>query len=199
MLAPKVAGAWNLHTLTNELPLDFFVLFSSAASIFGSPGQANYAAANAFLDALARYRKARGLPGAINQLGPLGGNRHGCRPRRPGSEPARGAGGRSDHAGTWPRHPRPTAGPAENRAGCGSSDRLAELSAPVPIGRPAAPVRGAGTHGTGRRATRTAKRGAASVLEESDGGRPVAAPWNIAGPRPRTVVQGSRHPNGSRS
>ena len=55
VMAPKVEGAWNLHTLTQNMPIDFFVLFSSAASLLASPGQANHAAANAFLDALGLF------------------------------------------------------------------------------------------------------------------------------------------------
>jgi NAD(P)-dependent dehydrogenase (short-subunit alcohol dehydrogenase family) len=59
---PKMEGSWNLHTLTCKRPLDFFVLFSSAVALLGSPGQANHAAANTFQDALAHYRRAHGLP-----------------------------------------------------------------------------------------------------------------------------------------
>jgi acyl transferase domain-containing protein/acyl carrier protein len=62
VLAPKVEGTWNLHLATREMPLDFFVLFSSATSLLGTPSQGNYAAANAFLDSFAYDRRAQGLP-----------------------------------------------------------------------------------------------------------------------------------------
>ncbi len=61
VLAPKVQGAWNLHALTRDKGLDFFVLYSSAVALLGNAGQANHAAANAFMDALAHTRRAQGL------------------------------------------------------------------------------------------------------------------------------------------
>jgi len=61
--APKIEGAWNLHCLTRHKPLDFFLLFSSASSLSGMVGQANYVAAHSFIDILAHYRHSQGLPG----------------------------------------------------------------------------------------------------------------------------------------
>ncbi|GMV92676.1 MAG: hypothetical protein AMXMBFR82_24540 [Candidatus Hydrogenedentota bacterium] len=73
VLRPKVNGSWQLHHAFNgggSGDLDFFILFSSAAAILGSPGQANYAAANAFLDGLAHYRRAKGQPALSINWGP---------------------------------------------------------------------------------------------------------------------------------
>jgi len=70
VMAPKTRGGWELHVQTQSLPLDFFVYFSSMASLLGSAGQGNYAAANAFLDALAHQRRARGLAGLSINWGP---------------------------------------------------------------------------------------------------------------------------------
>jgi acyl carrier protein len=73
--APKVNGAWNLHEATTAQPLDWFCSFSSAAALVGSPGQGAYAAANSWLDAFSRWRRAQGLPataiawGAWSEIG----------------------------------------------------------------------------------------------------------------------------------
>src|SRR3989454_6357093 len=71
----KLYGAWNLHILTQRYVLDHFILFSSIAAVMGPPGQSNYAAANAFLDSLAHYRRIQGFPaqsinwGAWSEIG----------------------------------------------------------------------------------------------------------------------------------
>lgn len=80
VLEPKAKGAQYLHELTQGLALDFFVMFSSATTLFGNPGQANYVAANHWLEALARHRRAQGqaatavLWGAIDDVGFLARN-----------------------------------------------------------------------------------------------------------------------------
>ncbi|GAB3888355.1 hypothetical protein GCM10029964_055870 [Kibdelosporangium lantanae] len=67
---PKVAGAWHLHELTADMDLSAFVVFSSAAACLGGPGQGNYAAANSWLEWLARYRRRTGLPATAVAWGP---------------------------------------------------------------------------------------------------------------------------------
>ena len=82
VLAPKLSGAWHLHqvTLTHALSLDYFVVYSSVTTLLGNPGQANYVAANAFLESLIRMRRASNMPGfyaawgAIDDVGYLARN-----------------------------------------------------------------------------------------------------------------------------
>ncbi len=71
-LRPKAYGAHHLHRLTKDDDLDFFVLFSSASAVLGSPSQANYAAANALLDGLVAHRRSQGLPATAANFGPWG-------------------------------------------------------------------------------------------------------------------------------
>lgn len=68
----KVGGALNLHQHTKDIPLDFFVSFSSISALIGNAGQANYVSANTFLDQFARYRKANGMQATTINLGVLG-------------------------------------------------------------------------------------------------------------------------------
>ena len=71
VLAPKVAGADNLDDLVRGEPLDYFVLFSSVTTLIGNPGQANYVAANAYMEGLARRRRQKGLPALAIGWGPI--------------------------------------------------------------------------------------------------------------------------------
>ncbi|MDD4617452.1 MAG: type I polyketide synthase, partial [Alphaproteobacteria bacterium] len=72
VLKPKAVGAWNLHELSAGTALDFFVLYSSVTTDIGNPGQANYVAANAYLQALAAWRRRQGLPATCVNWGPIG-------------------------------------------------------------------------------------------------------------------------------
>jgi myxalamid-type polyketide synthase MxaE and MxaD len=91
-MASKVRGTWNLHTLTSRQTLDCFVLFSSASALIGSPGQGNYAAANACMDALAHARRSQGLPALSINWGPWSDAGLAARPDRGGRLALRGIG-----------------------------------------------------------------------------------------------------------
>jgi myxalamid-type polyketide synthase MxaB len=92
VLAPKVRGGWNLHRLAAATRLDFFVVYSSLAALLGSPGQGNYAAANAFLDALALHRRGRGEVATSIHWGPWRGTRMAAAWEASGAEARRGVG-----------------------------------------------------------------------------------------------------------
>ena len=99
VLSPKVSGAYYLDQLTQSAELDFFVLCSSAAAMLGSPGQANYCAANAYLDALAARRRQSGLPALSVQWGPWQGQGLAARDAKRGSRlEARGVRGLEPNA-----------------------------------------------------------------------------------------------------
>jgi NADPH:quinone reductase-like Zn-dependent oxidoreductase/NADP-dependent 3-hydroxy acid dehydrogenase YdfG/acyl carrier protein len=72
VLAPKMLGAWNLHSLTLNIPLEYFILYSSVTTFIGNPGQANYIAANGSLESLAAMRRSMGLPATCIGWGPIG-------------------------------------------------------------------------------------------------------------------------------
>ena len=74
VLAPKTHGSWNLHTLTGGRELDFWVVFSSVSALLGNPGQAAYAAGNAYADAVAQHRRMQGLPALSINWGPWRGD-----------------------------------------------------------------------------------------------------------------------------
>jgi acyl transferase domain-containing protein/NADPH:quinone reductase-like Zn-dependent oxidoreductase/acyl carrier protein len=76
VLRPKIAGAWNLHHHTLDQKLDFFIMYSSVTTLFGNEGQANYVAANSYLEALADYRRGLGLPALAVAWGAIGGVGH---------------------------------------------------------------------------------------------------------------------------
>jgi NAD(P)-dependent dehydrogenase (short-subunit alcohol dehydrogenase family)/acyl carrier protein len=93
VMAPKVRGSWILHRLSLSRPVEHFVLFSSVASIVGSPGQAGYAAANGFMNRLARFRRALGLPATSLCWGPWADDGLAARADRDGRLAGHGFGG----------------------------------------------------------------------------------------------------------
>jgi acyl transferase domain-containing protein/acyl carrier protein len=101
VFAAKARGAWNLHRLLRGQPLDCFVLYSSAAVLFGAPGLGNYVAANAFLDALAHHRHGRGLPALSCNWGLFAGIGMGAKALRASHATERGMHAVSSEQGAW--------------------------------------------------------------------------------------------------
>ena len=188
VLRPKVAGAWNLHRATLADPLDVFVLYSSAAALLGASGQANYVAANAFLDALAHHRRAIGRPalsinwGAWDEAGMAArlddGQRSSADPDRRGPD--------------RPRPRRPPAGPAPGRPGGPGGrhpGRLARGGAPLAGGHAAAVLR---RSGPGRRAGRARRDGHARWPH-----RRAGRPRRRGARRARPPARSRRHRHGA--
>ncbi|MEX1118204.1 MAG: SDR family NAD(P)-dependent oxidoreductase [Terrimicrobiaceae bacterium] len=117
VLGPKAMGAWLLHNKTQSLALDHFVMFSSVSSTFGNPAQGNYAAANAFLDALAHHRHSLGLPALAINWGALGGEGYVARNERVAEYLAR--------QGTIPLEPREVTLLIESYLSAGTPQALA--------------------------------------------------------------------------
>ena len=130
VMAPKSHGAWLLHKETRGMELDCFVMFSSVSSIFGNPAQGNYAAANAFLDSLAHYRRALGMPALTVNWGVLGGEGYVARNERVAEFLAR--------QGTTPISPGEVVALLESfphdrhRPGVGDSGGLDQMAAVLP-------------------------------------------------------------------
>lgn len=125
-LAGKAVGAWHLHELTKDQPVELFVLFSSLAGLLGSPGQAAYAAANTFLDALAWHRSTLGLPAQSISWGPWAGVR---------LEASAGGVDRLVGRGVPPLDPAAGIDLLDNAVRCGRTHLAAAAFAPQELGR----------------------------------------------------------------